>query len=158
MKKEREKLKIQRSEWKQNALHYTYISEFYFPLQPKPRCQLTELLEDYFYFTEEGNWRPPATNEEHAEKQAKRAQAVRRRLQRYCKTLKSGDLLPREQHPDDGTIVEWIRYCKRVGLYAQDKLLYEKGVLNLDNLPEEIMVDVEEDYQVCVRMLGRAKK
>jgi len=158
VKKERKKLKIQRSEWKQNALHYTYISEFYFPFQPKPRCQLTELLEDYFYFTEEGNWRLPATNEEHAEKQAKRTQAVRRRLQRYCKALESGDLLSNDQHPDDGTIVEWIRYCKRIGLYAQGKLLYEKGGLKLDNLPEELMVNVEEDYQVCVRMMGRCKK
>jgi len=158
LENERKKLEIKRSEWKQNALHYTYVSEFYFPLQPKPRCQLTELLEDYFYFTEQGNWRPPATNEEHAEKQAKRALAVRRRLQRYCRTLESGDLLPRDQHPDDYTLVEWIRYCKRVGLYGQGKLLYERGGLNMDNLPDDILAAVEEDYQVCMRMLGRNKK
>jgi len=48
-----------------------------------------------------------------------------------------------------------IRYCKRSGLYEQGKLLYEKGGLNLDNLPEEAMMNVEEDYQVCVRMMER---
>jgi hypothetical protein len=41
-------------------------------------------------------------------------------------------------------------------LYEQGKALYEKGSLNLDNLPEEIMVDLEEDYQVCVHMLARS--
>jgi len=30
-----------------------------------------------------------------------------------------------------------------------------KGGLNLDNLPEEVQVNVEEDYQVRVRMLER---
>jgi len=54
------------------------------------------------------------------------------------------------------TLIEWLRYCKRSGLYEQGKLLYEKGGLNLDNLTEEAMVNVEEDYQVCVRMLARA--
>jgi hypothetical protein len=34
-------------------------------------------------------------------------------------------------------------------------LLYEKGGLNLDDLSEEDMVNVEEDYQVCVRALTR---
>ena len=33
----------------------------------------------------------------------------------------------------------------------------EKGGLNLDSLPKEVMVNIEEDYQVCVRMLERAK-
>ncbi|MBE9571871.1 MAG: hypothetical protein IMF11_14675 [Proteobacteria bacterium] len=50
------------------------------------------------------------------------------------------------------------RHCKRSGLYEQGKLLYEKGGLNLDNLLEEVMVDVEEDYQVCVRMLERGAR
>ncbi|MDO9529621.1 MAG: hypothetical protein Q7J27_10745 [Syntrophales bacterium] len=49
-----------------------------------------------------------------------------------------------------------IRHCKRAGHYEQGKLLYEKGGLNPDNLTEEALVNVEEDYQVCVRMLARA--
>ena len=51
----------------------------------------------------------------------------------------------------------WIRHCKRAGLYEQGKLLYEKGGLNPDNLPEDVMVNAEEDYQVCARMLARGK-
>ena len=45
--------------------------------------------------------------------------------------------------------------CKRAGLYEQGKLLYEKGGLNPDNLPEEVRVNAEEDDQVCARMLAR---
>lgn len=44
----------------------------------------------------------------------------------------------------------------RAELYEQGKLLYEKGGLNPDNLTEEALVNVEEDYQVCVRMMARA--
>ena len=35
------------------------------------------------------------------------------------------------------------------------KEIYEKGGFKLDNLSEEAMVNVEEDYQVCVRLLTR---
>ena len=150
-----EKLSLQRSEWEQQALHYTYISEFYFPLTPKPRMTLVELLEDYFYMTEEGNWRPPLMEEERTEKQRLRNLAARRKLQRFCRLLTTGDAIPSDLQPNVQTLIEWLRYCKRSGLYEQGKLLYEKGGLNLDNLTEEAMVNVEEDYQVCVRMLAR---
>lgn len=63
--------------------------------------------------------------------------------------------IPDRERPNDATLAEWIRHCKRSGLYQQGKVLYEKGGLNLDNLPEEVMVDLEEDYHVCVRMLAR---
>ena len=49
----------------------------------------------------------------------------------------------------------WIRHCKRAWLYEQGKLLYEKGGLNTDNLPEDVMINVEEDYQVCARIPAR---
>ena len=63
--------------------------------------------------------------------------------------------IPGKDRQSDATLAEWIRHCKRTGLYEQGKLLYEKGGLNLDALPEELMVNVEEDYQVCARMLAR---
>jgi hypothetical protein len=50
---------------------------------------------------------------------------------------------------------EWIRHCKRSRLYEQGKLFYEKGGLNLDNIPKEVMVNVKEDYWICVWMLER---
>ena len=64
--------------------------------------------------------------------------------------------MPERFITNDITLGEWIRHCKRSGLYEQGKLLYEKSGLNLGNLPEDIMVNVEEDYQVCVRMLERS--
>ena len=64
--------------------------------------------------------------------------------------------IPDHERPSDATPAEWIRHCKRAGLYEQGKLFYEKDGLNPDNLTEEAIVNVEEDYQVCVRMLARA--
>lgn len=64
---------------------------------------------------------------------------------------------PDHERPNDTTLAEWIRHCKRAGLYEQGKLLYEKGGLNTDNLPEDAMVNVDEDYQVCARMPARAE-
>jgi hypothetical protein len=40
-------------------------------------------------------------------------------------------------------------------MYEQGKFLFEKGGLNLGNLSEEAQVNVEEDYDVCVRNLAR---
>jgi hypothetical protein len=53
--------------------------------------------------------------------------------------------VPAKERPNDATLAEWIRHCKRAGLYEQGKLLYEKGGLNWDNLSEEGQVMVEED-------------
>ena len=79
--------------------------------------------------------------------------------------LEQGAVIADKERPNDATLDEWIRHCKGSGHYDQGKLLYEKGRTNLDNLSEEAIVDVEEDYHVCVRTLertrstsGRAKK
>jgi hypothetical protein len=40
-------------------------------------------------------------------------------------------------------------------MYEQGKLLYEKGGLRLENLSEEVQANVDEDYQICVKMLAR---
>ena len=71
--------------------------------------------------------------------------------------MQQGLAVPARERPNDATLAEWIRHCKRSGLYEQGKLLYEMGGLNLDSLSEEMQVDVEEDYQVCVRLLARAQ-
>jgi hypothetical protein len=150
-----QQLDDQRAEWQQHALHYTQIYECYLPLSPKPKITLFELLADYFYQTAEGNWRPPADDSERQAKATLRTQAARRKLQRFCRLIEAGDAIPQDMQPGSATLAEWIRHCKRAGLYAQGKLLYEKGGLNLDGLSEEDMVNVEEDYQVCVRELTR---
>ena len=78
------------------------------------------------------------------------------RVKRYIAQLEQGAVIPDHERPNDSTLAEWLCHCKRAGLYEQGKLLYEKGGLNLENLNEEALVNVEEDYQVCVRMLARA--
>ena len=84
-----------------------------------------------------------------------RAKGTGRRIKRYLALLEQAAVIADHEQPNDVTLAEWIRHCKPSGLYEQRRLLYEKGGLNLDNLPEEAVVEVEQDYQVCVRMLGR---
>ena len=66
--------------------------------------------------------------------------------------------VPTNERQGDATLVNWIRHCKRSGMYEQGKLLYEKGGLNLESLSEEEQVNVDEDYQICVKMLTRTAK
>jgi len=140
----------------EEGVHYSDLFEHYvYSVKDKPRRQLAEFLPDYFYKTDLGTWRLPASEEEERAKAEARAKGVGRRVKRYIAQLEHGVAIPDNERPNDATLAEWIRHCKRAGLYDQGKVLYEKGGLNLDNLPEEAMVNVEEDYQVCVRMLAR---
>ena len=138
------------------GVHYSDLFEHYiYAVKDKPRRQLAEFLPDYFYKTEQGTWRLPASEEEEKAKHEARVKGLGRRVKRYIAQLELGAVIPDHERPNDATLAEWIRHCKRAGLYEQGKLLYEKGGLNPDNLPEEAMVNVEEDYQVCARMLAR---
>jgi hypothetical protein len=40
-------------------------------------------------------------------------------------------------------------------MYEQGKILYEKGGIRLDALSEDQQNSVEEDYDVCARMIAR---
>jgi DNA modification methylase len=138
------------------GVHYSDLFEHYiYAVKDKPRRQLAEFLPDYFYKTEQGTWRLPASEEEEKAKREARVKGLGRRVKRYIAQLELGAVIPDHDRPSDATLAEWIRHCKRAGLYEQGKLLYEKGGINPDNLPEEAMVNVEEDYQVCARMLAR---
>ncbi len=138
------------------GVHYSDLFEHYiYAVKEKPRRQLAEFLPDYFYKTEQGTWRLPTSEEEEKAKHEARVKGLGRRVKRYIAQLELGAAIPGHERPSDATLAEWIRHCKRAGLYEQGKLLYEKGGLNTDNLPEEAMVNVEEDYQVCVRMIAR---
>ena len=152
---ELDKLTAERAEWERRALDYSQIFEFYVAaVNPKPKATLEEILEDYCYQTDEGNWRPPLTEPENKEKGSERQRAVRRKIQRFCKLLETGEAIPEGQRPDAPTLAEWIRHCRRTGLHAQGKLLYERGG-DLSALSEQAQVDVEEDYQVCVKNLAK---
>jgi DNA modification methylase len=140
------------------GVHYSDLFEHYiYAVKDKPRRQLAEFLPDYFYKTEQGTWRLPAFEEEELAKREARVKGLGRRVKRYIAQLEQGAIIAEHERPNDATLAEWIRHCKRAGLYEQGKLLYEKGGLNPDNLPEDVMVNAEEDYQVCARMLARGK-
>jgi len=141
----------------QDGVHYSDLFEYYvYSVKDKPRRPLAEWLLDYFYKTESGTYRVPVSDEEEKLKTDGRAKGINRRVKRYIAYLEQGVTVPERIIPNDATLVEWIRHCKRSGLFEQGKQLFEKGGLNLDNLPEEEMVNVEEDYQVCVRMIEKS--
>ena len=139
------------------GVHYSDLFEHYvYSVQEKPRRPLAEWLPDYFYKTPDGTYRLSANEEEEQAKAEGRTQGTNRRIKRYTSYLQQGVAAPHREQPNSATLAEWIRHCKRSGLYEQGKLLYERGGLDLDSLPEEMMVAVEEDYSVCARMLARA--
>ncbi len=138
------------------GVHYSDIFEHYiYSVKDKPRRQLAEWLLDYFYKTDGGTYRLPQSEEEKKLKAEGRAKGTHRLIKRFIAYLHQGVPIPPKEQPNDATLAEWLRYCKRSGLYEQGKLLYEKGGLNPDNLSEKDKVNVEEDYQVCVRLLAR---
>lgn len=143
----------------QEGVHYSDLFEHYvYAVQDKTRRPLAEWLLDYFFKTESGTYRLPMSEEEDQLKAEGRAKGINRRIKRYLAYLEQSVTVPDKDRPTDVSLAEWIRHCKRSGLFEQGKLLYEKGGLNLDNLSEKVMVDVEEDYQVCVRMLARSTR
>lgn len=138
------------------GVHYSDIFEQYiYSVKDKPRRPLAEWLLDYFYKTDSGTYRLPQSDEEKKLKAEGRVKGTHRRVKRFIAYLQQGVAIPAKEQPNDATLAEWLRYCKRSGLYEQGKLLYEKGGLNLGNLSEKDMVNAEEDYQVCSRLLAR---
>lgn len=146
------------------GVHYSDIFEHYIyvvPAKDKPRRPLAEWLLDYFYKTEDGTYRLPASEEEEQIKKEGRTKGVGRRIKRYLSYLEQGVPVPARERPDDATLADWIRHAKRSGMYLEGKLLYERGGLTTENLSELGQVNADEDYQICVTMLartGRAEK
>lgn len=139
----------------QDGVHYSDLFEHYLThVADKPRRRLAEWLPDYFFFTTEGTWRLPATSDEEELKVHERQQGTGRRIRRYLAYLQHHADIPEEERPTDVTLADWIRHCKRAGMYEQGRLLYEQGGLILDHLTEEQQVNVQEDYGVCVRKLA----
>lgn len=139
------------------GVHYSDLFEhFIYAVKDKPRRQLADWLPDYFFKTEAGTWRLPASKEEEQIKAKGRQTGLTRKIKRYVSCIEARlpiSSLP--STPSNSDLAEWIRHCKRAGLYEQGKLLYEKGGLTLDQLSDEAQANVEEDYQVCVRILSR---
>ena len=51
----------------------------------------------------------------------------------------------------DVDLLDWLRQCRRAGLYEQGRAIYENGGLNLANLTDEQQIEAEDDYRICVR-------
>jgi hypothetical protein len=139
------------------GIHYSDIFEHYvYSVKEKPRRALADWLLDYFYKTDAGTYRPPISEEEEQLKAQARAAGTNRRIRRYVAYLQQGLAIPQRERPGSADLAGWIRQCKRNGLYEYGRLLYERGGLDLDQLSEEQQVEVDEDYQTCMRMLARA--
>ena len=77
------------------------------------------------------------------------------RVQPFARALMEG--VPphdRDRPANVATAADWIRQCRRAGLYEFGRVLYEKGGFNFSELSDEGQLEVEEDYQICVRRSG----
>lgn len=139
--------------WEPDAgVHYSDLFERYLPLPDKPRRLLADWLPEYFFKTAEGTWRPPADEAERAGLAALRTSGSLRRIKRFANALLAGVPPAARDHPASvADAADWIRQCRRAGLYALGRALYEKGGFAFATLPEEKQVEVEEEYQICVR-------
>jgi DNA modification methylase len=134
------------------GVHYSDLFEQYLSVRDKPRRLLADWLPEYFYKTPEGTWRPPADDEERAAKALLRTTGILRRIKRFANALMEG--VPpsdRDRPANAATSADWIRQCRRAGLYELGRALYEKGGFDFTTLSDEAQVEVVEVYQVCVR-------
>jgi hypothetical protein len=134
------------------GVHYSDLFEQYLPVADKPRRLLADWLPEYFFKTPGGTWRPPADDKERAQKAALRQDGTLRRIRRFANALLDGVPVRDKDRPaSDRTLADWIRQCRRAGLFQQGRVLYEKGGLHLDRLGETDQLEVEEEYRICVR-------
>ncbi|NMB57622.1 MAG: hypothetical protein GYA12_00500 [Chloroflexi bacterium] len=136
----------------ESGIHYSDLFEQYLPIKDKPRRYLNDWLPEFFFKTADGTWRPPATDEERQQKTALRSSGALRRIKRFTNALLDGNPPhDRDKPENEATLADWIRQCRRAGFYDLGRALYEKGGLQFSELNEEAQLQVEEDYQICVR-------
>ncbi len=134
-----------------DGVHYSDLFEQYLPVRDKPRRLMADWLPECFIKTPSGTWRPP--DKEEAEQLAKLREAgTLRRIKRFANTLIDGVPVRDKDRPgSDVDLLDWLRQCRRAGLYEQGRAIYEKGGLNLANLSDEQQIEAEDDYRICVR-------
>ena len=75
-----------------------------------------------------------------------------RRIKRFANALIDGVPMRDKDRPgSDVDLLDWLRQCRRAGLYEQARAIYEKGGLNLANLDDKQQIEAEDDYRSCVR-------
>jgi len=133
------------------GVHYSDLFEEFLPIQDKPRRLLADWLPEYFIKTPSGTWRLP--DKEEGQQLAKLREAgTLRRVKRFANALIEGVPVRDKDRPgSDQDLLDWLRQCRRAGLYEQGRVIYEKGGLNLANLTDEQQVEAEDDYRICVR-------
>jgi DNA modification methylase len=136
----------------ESGVHYSELFEQYLPINDKPRRLLIEWLPEFFFKTMEGTWRLPADEGEHTQLAALRSSGLLRRVKRFGNALLEG-VPPHERDLPESpaTLADWIRQCRRAGLYDIGRVLYEKSGTRFDGLDEVRQIELDEDYQVCVR-------
>lgn len=141
------------------GVHYSDLFEKFLLIKDKPRRYLNDWLPEFFFKTPDGTWRPPATDEERQQKAALRSSGALRRIKRFTSALLDGVPPHDGDKPENAaTLADWIRQCRRAGFYDLGRALYEKGGLQFDELNETVQLQVEEDYQICVRRSERPVK
>ena len=134
------------------GVHYSDLFEQYLPIADKPRRLLADWLPEYFIKTLDGTWRPPSDDGERALLAALRSSGSLRHIKRFAAALLEG--VPPAEHDHPASVADaadWIRQCRRAGLYELGRAIYERGGFDFAALGEEGKVAVEEDYGVCVR-------
>jgi DNA modification methylase len=133
------------------GVHYSDLFEQYLPIQDKPRRLMADWLPEYFIKIASGTWRLP--DKEEGEQLAKLREAgTLRRIKRFANALIDGVPVRDKDRPgSDVDLLDWLRQCRRAGLYEQGKSIYEKGGLNSANLSDEQQIEAEDDYRICVR-------
>lgn len=135
----------------QEGAHYSILFEQYLPIKDKPRRLPVEWMPEYFIKTASGTWRLP--EEEEGKQLAELREAgTLRRIKRFANALIDGVPVRDKDRPgSDVDLLDWLRQCRRAGLYEQGKAIYEKGGLNSANLTDEQQIEAEDDYRICDR-------
>ncbi len=134
------------------GVHYSDLFEEYLPVTDKPRRLLADWLPEYFFKTTDGTWRHPANEQEREQKTALRQTGTLRRIKRFANALIDGVPVRDKDRPgSDVDLLDWLRQCRRAGLYEQGRAIYEKGGLILASLSDERQIEAEDDFRICVR-------
>jgi hypothetical protein len=137
----------------EEGVHYTYLQEEFFGITRTewPRRELLEWLPEYFVKTPSGTWRLP-DKEEGEQLTELREAGTLRRIKRFANALIDGVPVREKDSPgNDVDLLDWLRQCRRAGLYEQGRVIYEKGGLNLANLDDEQQIEAEDNYRSCVK-------
>lgn len=133
------------------GVHYSDLFEQYLPVRDKPRRLLADWLPEYFIKCPTGTWRLPNVDEGKQLAQLREAGTLRR-IKRFANALIDGVPVREKDRPgSDVDLLDWLRQCRRAGLYEQGRAIYEKGGLNSANLTDEQQIEAEDDYRICVR-------